>query len=102
MHCVAKGDDVAVQHETPKSLFVDARSLILDMSVQLTPSHCSAKVWTAAVLVKYPTATHDMLDTHDTLVRTFDVFDPAFGLATMVQLTPSQCSIRVCGCAPLE
>jgi hypothetical protein len=62
-------------------------------TVQLVPSHCSARVTSAPALsVKNPTAVHVVAIVQDTLARAVLVAPGGLGVACVVQLEPSHCS----------
>ena len=59
------------------------------------PFQCSASVWPSLLLL--PTPVQLVALGHETPLRIVAVEPLGFGLATIVQLVPSQCSAKVCG-----
>ena len=87
----------AAVHETPVSSF-DWVSLVFGLGTidQVTPFHCSMRVFGVLPTLKVPTAVQAEAAEHETPVRSFDWVSLVFGLGTIDQVTPFHCSTSVC------
>ena len=91
----------AFAHDTPKKMLVALpEPLGLATIDQLVPFHCSTNVTTAELLNSRPTAVQSVVVGHDTLLRMFSSAPGSFGLVTIDQLVPFQCSTNVSSKVP--
>src|SRR5437764_8513518 len=73
------------------------------LTTQLVPFQCSANgVWLAEPLVKNPTAMHDFVEGHDTLIRKLRTAPGGFCVGWTTELVPSQRSASVDTVPPPE
>jgi len=79
---------VALTHDTLASAVSSPPGLGTVTSVHFAPSQCSIRL--------KPTAKQLVALEHDTLASELGYCDGRFGLTTIDQLDPSQCSINVC------
>src|SRR5574341_1646527 len=83
-----------------KTLPLYVPGLGLGMRLQLAPSQCMVNVCKGIALgsseSELPTAQTSFAEMAATPFSTTNVFPTGFGLATTLQLRPSQCSVRVC------
>jgi hypothetical protein len=87
---------VTVVQDTPERPLKDAPGgLGLAAIDQLVPFQCSISGRAPELLKSWPTVKQLLALIHDTAEREFSVVSEGLGLATMDQLVPFQCSIRV-------
>ena len=83
-------------HEIPSRSSFTPPVLGLGTIVQLVPSQDSARVWSAgAELSKPPTAMHDVADVQETPVSQLNPAPAGFGVGSIAQVLPFQCSANV-------
>src|SRR5437867_7617430 len=72
------------------------------MMLHLEPFQCSMSVWRVRLLLlkESPTAQTSLVETAATLVRPLPL-GPGFGLVTMLQVEPFQCSMSIRSLPPL-
>jgi hypothetical protein len=86
--------ELARGHDTPaRTLVSDELELGLDTTDQVVPLKCSMSVWRTDPLLNWPTAVHELVETHEMFERTS--IELAFGVGTTDQVAPSQDSTKV-------